>query len=87
MKYLVALLTVLLLTGCASGPSNYAVYAETQAKIAQAHAVAETAKYNALVEIAKNGDSAAKVAAVLSIQINSSTNTNRPQQQLAPPSQ
>ena len=86
MKYLVALLTVLVLTGWASGPSNYAVYAETQAKIAQAHAVAETAKYNALVEIAKNGDSAAKVAAVLSIQINN-TNTNRQQQQLAPPSQ
>lgn len=72
------------LAGCASGPSNYQLYADTQAKIAQANAVSDTARYNALLEIAKNGDSAAKVAAVLSIQMNQMGGT-RPQQQIAPP--
>lgn len=77
----------LILGGCASsGPSNYALYAETQAKIAQAHAVAETARFNALSEIAKTGDSAAKVAAVLSIQLSGNSGGNqRNQQVLAAP--
>lgn len=75
----------LILGGCASGPSNYALYAETQAKIAQAHAVAETARFNALSEIAKNGDSAAKVAAVLSIQMGGN-NQQRQQHVVAPES-
>ena len=79
----IAVATVFL-SGCASGPSNYQLYAETQAKIAQAQAVAETARFNALAEIAKNGDSAAKVAAVLSIQMGGSAN-QRQQQQVAPP--
>ena len=71
MRYaILGLLTMTLLAGCASsGPSQYQLYSETQKAIAQAHAVAETARYNALLEIAKNGDSAAKVAAVLSIQM------------------
>lgn len=77
-------IATMLLSGCASGPSNYQLYAETQAKIAQAQAVAETARFNALAEIAKNGDSAAKVAAVLSIQMGGSP-TQRQQQQVAPP--
>ena len=71
--------------GCASGPSNYALYADTQAKIAQANAVADTARYNALLEIAKNGDSAAKVAAVLSIQMGQGGGAARPQQMIAAP--
>lgn len=73
----------LILGGCASsGPSNYALYAETQAKIAQAHAVAETARFNALSEIAKTGDSAAKVAAVLSIQLGGNSGGNQRNQQV-----
>jgi len=76
--------SVLILAGCASGPSNYQLYADTQAKIAQANAVSDTARYNALLEIAKNGDSAAKVAAVLSIQMGQG-GSSRPQQQVAPP--
>lgn len=76
--------SVLILAGCASGPSNYQLYADTQAKIAQANAVSDTARYNALLEIAKNGDSAAKVAAVLSIQMGQGGGS-RPQQQVAPP--
>ncbi len=81
---LILLACLAFLTGCASGPSNYQLYADTQAKIAQAHAVSDTARYNALLEIAKNGDSAAKVAAVLSIQMGQGGGS-RPQQQVAPP--
>lgn len=88
MKLLSITLACLVLTGCASrGPSNYQLYAETQAKIAQANAVAETARYNALADIAKNGDSAAKVAAVLSIQLanNGGSSGQRNQQTIAAP--
>lgn len=81
---LVTILASLSLVGCASGPSGYQLYAETQAKIAQANAVAETARYNALSEIAKTGDSAAKVAAVLSIQMNNGT-SQRNNIQMMPP--
>lgn len=84
MKYIATIVLALVLAGCASGPSNYALYAETQAKIAQAQAVAETAKYNALAEIAKTGDSAAKVAAVLSIQLNGGGSPRQTQHVSAP---
>lgn len=88
MKYTLigfTLMICLILGGCASsGPSNYALYADTQAKIAQANAVAETARYNALLEIAKNGDSAAKVAAVLSIQMSQSGGARQQQNVTAP---
>jgi len=60
-------LMAILITGCAT--NDYALYAETQQKIAQAHAMADTARYAALADIAKNGDSAAKVAAVMSLQL------------------
>ena len=70
MRSIIALsISAALLVSCASGPSSYQLYAETQAKIAQANAVAETARFNALAEIAKSGDNSAKVAAVLSIQM------------------
>lgn len=79
MRSIIALsISVLLIVGCASGPSNYQLYAETQAKIAQANAVAETARFNALAEIAKSGDNAAKVAAVLSIQLGQNSNNSQP---------
>lgn len=84
MRTLVIFLSLLFLVGCASGPSNYQLYAETQSKIAQAHAVAETARFNALAEIAKNGDSAAKVAAVLSIQMGGGSQPRQQQQVAAP---
>jgi hypothetical protein len=49
--------------------------------------VAETARFNALAEIAKNGDSAAKVAAVLSIQLGGGNggSNQRPSQNIAAP--
>ena len=81
---LVTILASLSLVGCASTQNAYQLYAETQAKIAQANAVAETARFNALAEIAKTGDSAAKVAAVLSIQMNNGT-SQRNNLQMVPP--
>jgi hypothetical protein len=58
---------VLLLTGCATGPSDYQRYAQAQENIALARAEAETAKYKALESIALKGDSSASVAAAMGI--------------------
>jgi hypothetical protein len=82
-KILAVAIATAFLVGCASGPSNYQLYAETQKAIAQAQAQAEIARYLALTEIAKGDDPAAKVAAVISLQMGSQT-TNR-QQQVVPP--
>jgi hypothetical protein len=54
------------LTGCAS-VTDYSLYAQTQQLIAQERAKAEIARYNALKEIAQRGDSAAQVAAVITL--------------------
>ncbi len=80
---LLALVGALALTGCAT--NDYALYAETQQKIAQANAMAETARYAALAEIAKQGDSAAKVAAVMSLNMGSGGTGPRVQQQVNAP--
>ena len=58
---------VLILTGCATGSSDYERYAQAQENIALARAEAETAKYKALESIALKGDSAASVAAAMGI--------------------
>ena len=80
---LLALCGVIALTGCAT--KDYALYAETQQKIAQAQAMSDAARYAALAEIAKQGDSAAKVAAVMSLQMGGGSNSPRVQQQIAAP--
>jgi hypothetical protein len=82
IKTLAVASVAVLLVGCASGPSNYQLYAETQKAIAQAQSQAEIARYLALSEIAKGDDPTAKVAAVMSLQMGSQT-TGR--QQIAPP--
>jgi len=53
------------LTGCATG--DYKVYADTQRAIAEAQTSAAVAKIEALSEIAKSGDTTARVAAVISL--------------------
>lgn len=75
-------LAIALLSGCAS--DNYRMYTETQKTIANANAMAEAARYQALAEIAKQGDTAAKVAAVMSLN-QGATGGVRPQQQINPP--
>ena len=83
MKTILGIILLALgLSSCAT--NDYALYAETQQKVAQAQAMAETARYAALADIAKNGDSAAKVAAVMSLQMGNSS-SSRPQQQITPP--
>ena len=82
-KILIVAGASLFLMGCASGPSNYQLYAETQKAIAQAQAQAEIARYLALSEIAKGDDPTAKVAAVISLQMGAPTRSNA--QQIAPP--
>jgi hypothetical protein len=63
MKLIVPLIAVLSLTGCAT--AEYAAYAD----IHKAQAASQTARYQALADIAKQGDTAAKVAAVMSLQM------------------
>ena len=60
---LIAILCTLSLTGCATG--QYEAYAAAH----KAQAAAQTARYQALADIAKMGDTTAKVAAVMSLQM------------------
>ena len=62
MRLIAALLCAPALTGCAH---EYAAYAEAH----KAQAAAQTARYQALADIAKQGDTTAKVAAVMSLQM------------------
>lgn len=63
MRLIATLLCALALTGCAT--AEYAAYAEAH----KAQAAAQTARYQALADIAKQGDTTAKVAAVMSLQM------------------
>jgi hypothetical protein len=63
MKLIATILCALALTGCAT--AEYAAYAD----IHKAQAASQTARYQALADIAKQGDTAAKVAAVMSLQM------------------
>jgi hypothetical protein len=65
MKLIATTLAVLSLTGCATG--QYQAYADAH----KAQAAAQTARYQALADIAKMGDTTAKVAAVMSLQMGS----------------
>lgn len=78
-----AIAALALTTGCAS-MTDYNLYAQTQQMIAQKNAEAEIARANALKDIAASGDSAAKVAAVMSLQF--SAQNQQKQQQIAAPS-
>jgi hypothetical protein len=57
-----AIVTVLALTGCATG-KEYEAYAEAH----KAQAAAQAARYKALSDIAAQGDTTAKVAAVITL--------------------
>jgi hypothetical protein len=65
MKLIAIILTALALTGCAT--KEYQAYAEAH----KAQAAAQTARYQALADIARQGDTTAKVAAVMSLQMGS----------------
>ena len=84
IKLLAILAATLALVGCGT-TEQYKMYAETQKSIAQANAMAETARYAALAEIAKTGDSGARVAAVMSINFGSQGGNGPRVQQVAPP--
>jgi hypothetical protein len=63
---ILAILAALSLTGCAT--AEYQAYADAH----KAQAAAQTARFQALAEIAKQGDTTAKVAAVMSLQMGGS---------------
>lgn len=73
------LLIAIGLSGCASS-DEYRHYTDAQKAVANARTMAEIARYNALVEIAKQGDTTAKVAATMAIKQN-----NEPVQEVLPP--
>lgn len=73
---IVLALSSLSLAGCATGTS-YKVYADTQRAIAEANAKAEMARVQALSSIAKDGDSAAKVAAVITLNLGKTSNSGQ----------
>ncbi len=62
---ILAILFALSLTGCAT--AEYQAYADAH----KAQAAAQTARYQALADMAKMGDTTAKVAAVMSLQMGS----------------
>jgi hypothetical protein len=84
IKLLAILAASVALAGCGT-TEQYKMYADTQKSIAQANAMAETARYAALAEIAKTGDSGARVAAVMSINFGSQGGNGPRVQQVAPP--
>jgi len=85
IKNIAIALTVAVMTvGCATN-NDYKLYAETQQKIAHAHAMAETARYAALAEIAKTADPGARVAAVMSINFGSQSGNSPRLNQVAAP--
>lgn len=76
-----ALAITALSTGCAS-VTDYNIYAETQQIIARERSSAEQARYRALEQIALKGDTAAQVAAVITL---NNTQTNTQAQMIAAP--
>jgi hypothetical protein len=81
---LIALAVAASTVGCATN-NDYKLYAETQQKIAHAHAMAETARYAALAEIAKTADPGARVAAVMSINFGAQGSNSPRVNQIAAP--
>jgi hypothetical protein len=75
---------VTFLAGCAN-TQEYKLYADTQRGIAQAEAIAEAARWNALQEIAKSGDTTAKVAAAMALQAGGQRGGSGARQNIAPP--
>jgi hypothetical protein len=75
MKSILTILLAVSLTGCAT--AEYQAYADVH----KAQAAAQAARYKALADIAAQGDTTAKVAAVMSLQIGS----QQPQSQVAAP--
>ena len=78
MKLLAIAVCALSLTGCAT--KEYQAYADVH----KAQAAAQTARFQALADIARQGDTTAKVAAVMSLQMGG--NGQQAQQVIAPKS-
>lgn len=81
MKRLILIICALALTGCAS--TEYAQYSKAQTDIAAAKSASDTARYQALASIAKDGDGASKVAAVMALALGGTAQT--PAAQIAAP--
>jgi uncharacterized lipoprotein YmbA len=63
MKNVILIVTALMLVGCAS-PEKDQLYYDAAKSISKDNTIAQTACWNAIIEIAKNGDNGAKVGAI-----------------------
>lgn len=68
---ILALIPILLATGCAT--QQYSDYLVTHQSVADSRAQADIARFNALANIAKTGDSAASVAAAMALAMGGNT--------------
>ena len=65
MKYIAIMFAAFLLTGCSAlSTKDYQMYVDSAKSISKDNTVAQTACWNAVTEIAKNGDNGAKVGAI-----------------------
>jgi hypothetical protein len=74
--------SLVLLSGCATN-QDYVLYSQTQQAIANSRASSEIARYQALADIAKNGDTTAKAVAAVTLQLSGGGQSGN--QQIAPP--
>ena len=83
IKNTLSVLTVAVLTvGCATN-QDYVMYSQTQQAIANSRASSEIARYQALADIAKNGDTTAKAVAAVTLQLSGGGQSSN--QQISPP--
>lgn len=82
MKHLALITIAIALTGCAT--NDYDAYAKAQADVARARADADTARYNALSQIAQSGTESARVAAVMALALGGNGNSQAVSQVQAP---
>lgn len=83
MRYLLLFFALLTVSGCAS--TDYIQYAKTQEAIEVSKSQAQTARYQALGQIAKDGDSASKVTSVMALALAGSEGNNSQASTMAAP--
>lgn len=88
MKTLTILFCALLLalTGC-STTNDYAAYGKAQSDVAQAKSQADTARYNALAQIAQSGTESSRIAAVMALALGNGSQSQATQIAAPQPSQ
>jgi hypothetical protein len=66
MKFILAVCSLLLVSGCAS--QDYATYVDAQKSLSKDNTIHETARLAALTEMAKSGDPAVRATGIMLLQ-------------------